>query len=140
IRWGDSEKARAAEIGRLADWIEAKRVEKTTEDKDLIVMGDFNIPSRDDEMFKAITKHGLQIPAALRGMKHGTNLEKDKRYDQILHHPIYPESFTKAGGSVDFYVDETRIKQLFPDGMTKEKFTFQLCDHFPLWIQINPAT
>jgi len=30
----------------LANWIEAKRIEKTNEDKDLIVMGDFNIPSR----------------------------------------------------------------------------------------------
>ena len=136
IRWGDSEKARAAEIGRLADWIEAKRLEKTTEDKDLIVMGDFNIPSRDDALFKAITKHGLKVPTPLLGT-HGTNLEKDKRYDQILHHPIYPESFTKAGGSLDFFVDETRIKQLFPGGMTKEKFTYQLSDHFPLWIQIN---
>ncbi len=139
IRWGDSEQARAAEIGRLADWIEAKRVEKTAEDKDLIVMGDFNIPSRDDALFKALTKHGLKIPTPLLGA-HGTNLEQDKRYDQILHHPIYPASFTKAGGSLDFFVDEKSIKQLFPGGMTKEKFTYQLSDHLPLWIQINTAT
>ena len=139
IRWGDSEKARTAEIGRLADWIEAKRLEKTSEDKDLIVMGDFNIPSRDDAMFKAITKHGLKVPTPLLGT-HGTNLGKNKRYDQILHHPIYPESFTKACGSLDFFVDETRIKELFSGGMTKEKFTYQLSDHLPLWIQVNTAT
>jgi endonuclease/exonuclease/phosphatase family metal-dependent hydrolase len=139
IRWGDSEKARAAEIGRLADWIEAKRLEKSAEDKDLIVMGDFNIPSRGDALFKALTKHGLMIPAPLLGT-HGTNLEKDKRYDQILHHPIYPELFTKAGGSLDFFVDEKSIKELFPGGMTKEKFTYQLSDHLPLWLQVNTAT
>lgn len=139
IRWGDSEKARAAELGRLADWIEAKRLEKSSEDKDLIVMGDFNIPSRDDALFRAITKHGLKVPTPLLGT-HGTNLEKNKRYDQILHHPIYPESFTKAGGSLDFFGNEKSIKQLFPGGLTKEKFTYQLSDHLPLWIQVNTAT
>ncbi|MBM3888473.1 MAG: endonuclease [Verrucomicrobia bacterium] len=136
IRWGDSTEARRAEIGMLADWIEAKRLEKTSEDKDLIVMGDFNIPSRDDPLFKAIIKHGLQIPKALLGA-HGTNLEKDKRYDQILHYPVYPQNFTNAGGELDFYGDEAGIKELFPRGMTKEKFTYQLSDHLPLWMQIN---
>lgn len=100
------------------------------------MMGDFNIPSRDDALFKAITKHGLQIPKALLGA-HGTNLEKDKRYDQILHQPIYPENFTNAGGELDFYIDEAHIKQLFPAGLAKEKFTYQLSDHLPLWLQIN---
>lgn len=137
IRWSDSDAARTEEIGRLADWIEAKRMEKSAEDKDLILMGDFNIPSRTDAMFKAITKHGLQIPKALVGEKFGSNLEKDKRYDQILHHPIYPEIFSNADGVLDFYLDEQHIKELFPTGMTKEKFTYQLSDHLPLWLQIK---
>ena len=137
IRWGDSDAARLDEITRLADWIEAKRVEKNAEDKDLIVMGDFNIPSRTDPMFKALTKNGLQIPKALLGLQFGSNLEKDKRYDQILHHPIYPDNFTNAGGVLDFYLDEAHITELFPAGMTKEKFTFQLSDHLPLWLQMN---
>jgi len=139
IRWGDTVESRRAELARLADWIEAKRLEKTNEDKDLIVMGDFNIPSRNDALFKAITKHGLQVPKPLLGA-HGTNLEKDKRYDQILHYPIYPESFTKAGGEVDFYIDDAHIKELFPAGLTKEKFTYQLSDHLPLWLQISTDT
>jgi endonuclease/exonuclease/phosphatase family metal-dependent hydrolase len=136
IRWGDSDGARRQEIAMLADWIEDKRLEKTNEDKDLIVMGDFNIPSRTDALFEAITRHGLQIPKALLGA-HGTNLEKDKRYDQILHSPIYPENFANAGGELDFYIEEARIKQLFPGGMTREKFTYQISDHLPLWMQIN---
>jgi hypothetical protein len=136
IRWGDNTEARRQEIEMLADWIEAKRLEKTKEDKDLIVMGDFNIPSRTDALFKAITKHGLQIPKTLLGAQ-GTNLEKNKRYDQILHHPIYADTFCNAGGDLDFYVSEAHIKELFPGGMTKEKFTYQLSDHLPLWMQIN---
>ncbi|MBI3853973.1 MAG: endonuclease, partial [Verrucomicrobia bacterium] len=78
----------------------------------------------------------LQVPKALLGA-HGSNLEKDKRYDQILHYAIYPENFTNAGGELDFYIDEAHIKELFPLGLTKEKFTFQLSDHLPLWMQIN---
>ncbi len=137
IRWGDSEAKRRDEIQRLANWIEAKRQEKSAEDKDIIVMGDFNIPSQNDALFKAITSHGLQIPRALRGLQFGSNLEKDKRYDQILHHAIYPENFTNAGGVLDFYIEEKRIKDLFPGGMTKEKFTYQLSDHLPLWLQLR---
>lgn len=136
LRWGDSVEARRQELEMLADWIEAKRREKTNEDKDLIVMGDFNIPSRTDALFRAITKHGLQIPRPLLGAQ-GSNLEKNKRYDQILHHPIYPENFSQAGGALDFYVAEARIHELFPAGLTKEKFTYQLSDHLPLWMQIR---
>ena len=137
IRWGENEEARRLELERLADWIEAKRLEKTNEDKDLIVMGDFNIPSKTSPLFAAISKHGLEIPRALTGLSHGSNLAKDKRYDQILHHPIYPENFTRAGGVLDYFIDANHIKQLFPEGMTKEDFTYQLSDHLPLWIQVS---
>jgi exonuclease III len=136
IRWGNSVEARRKEIETVADWIEAKRLEKSKEDKDLIVMGDFNIPSRSHALFKAITKHGLQIPTPLLG-SHGTNLQKNKRYDQILHYPVYPENFCNAGGELDFYIDAAHIKELFPDGITKDKFTYQISDHLPLWMQIN---
>jgi endonuclease/exonuclease/phosphatase family metal-dependent hydrolase len=137
IRWGDTPEARRLELERLADWIEAKRIEETKEDKDLIVMGDFNIPSKGSSLFTAITKHGLEIPRALLGLQHGSNLEKDKRYDQILVHPQYPENFTNAGGVLDFFVDDSRIVELFPEGMTKTAFTYQLSDHLPLWLQIK---
>jgi endonuclease/exonuclease/phosphatase family metal-dependent hydrolase len=137
VRWGDSEAARTEELARLADWIEGKRKEKYSEDKDIVVMGDFNIPSRTDEMFKAITKHGLQIPNALLGCEHGSNLEKDKRYDQILHYSNYPTNFTNSGGVLDYYIDQQHVKELFPEGLTKSAFTYEMSDHLPLWMQIN---
>jgi endonuclease/exonuclease/phosphatase family metal-dependent hydrolase len=137
IRWGDNTEERRLELERLADWIEAKRLQETREDKDLIVMGDFNIPSKGSALFKAISKHGLEIPRALLGLEHGSNLGKDKRYDQILHYPQFPENFTNAGGILDFFIDDSRIAELFPEGMTKTEFTYQLSDHLPLWLQIN---
>jgi hypothetical protein len=137
IRWGDSVSARQAELQSIADWIDGKRRNKNCEDKDLIVLGDFNIGSRTDKLFAAITSKGLKIPDALLQKDFGSNLEKDKRYDQILHHPIYKASFTNAGGVLDFYTGG--IDGLFK-GLTKAKFTFELSDHLPLWIQINTDT
>lgn len=134
VRWGDGVTSRAAEIQGLANWIGAKMKEKYAEDKDIIVMGDFNIPSRSHPMFKAITSTGLEIPRALITDDFGTNLARDKRYDQILHLARYPENFTNAGGVLDFYGGDH--KPLFAD-LTKTQFTFQISDHLPLWIQLN---
>jgi endonuclease/exonuclease/phosphatase family metal-dependent hydrolase len=137
IRWGSSETDRVKELTMLADWIEVKRKDETAEDKDMIVMGDFNIPKNSGTLFDAITSHGLQIPKALSGLKIGSNLEKDKRYDQILHYASFPENFTNAGGVLDFHIDDNHIKELYPKGISKSAYTFQMSDHLPLWIQIN---
>ena len=134
IRWGKNGASRKGELQLLADWVDAKRKEKHHADKDIIVMGDFNIPSLDSDLFDAITSKGLRIPESLRGLDFGTNLARNKRYDQILQYPIYPENFTDRGGILDFYADN--IEALFP-GMSKQKFTFQISDHLPLWMQVN---
>jgi len=134
VRWGDSDAARLQEIQGLANWVGAKAAEKNGEDKDIIVMGDFNIPSRTDPMFAAITSTGLQVPKALIADEFGSNLARDKRYDQILHLSRFPDTFTNAGGVVDFYAGDH--KPLFPD-LDKAAFTYQMSDHLPLWVQVN---
>ena len=72
-------KAREAELGMLADWIDLRFKDKAAEDTDLIVMGDFNTPSLDDKIFKALTRRGLQIPNSLVDLKvgehHGQRLQ-----------------------------------------------------------------
>ena len=135
IRWGDSKKARLAELELFAEWVTAKRKESTAVDKDILVMGDFNL--EDEEMFKVLTGYGLKVPDALVGRDLGSNLERNKRYDQILHFPQYPSNFTNAGNVLDFYTGG--IKPLFPEMKEKDKlaFTFQMSDHLPLWVQIN---
>ena len=143
-RWGDSPKAREAELGLLAEWIDVRFKDKAAEDTDLIVMGDFNTPSLDDSIFKALTSRGLQIPDSLVDLKlgditvKGSNLNKDARYDQILHLPTLKQRFTNFGGTLDFYGSDAGIKELFPAaGYSRTQFTFQLSDHFPVWVQID---
>jgi endonuclease/exonuclease/phosphatase family metal-dependent hydrolase len=139
IRWGDSEASRLPELKLLAEWVDNRRQEKYVEDKDIIVMGDFNIPQIDDELYRAITSKGLEIPNALRGKVHGSNLARDKRYDQILHYRRYTKTLKDVGGVLDFYCNDWRA--LFPEehypNMDKTGFTFEMSDHLPLWVQLD---
>jgi hypothetical protein len=143
-RWGKSIAGREAELGMLADWIDERQKDKSVEDHDLIVMGDFNTPKVDDKLFKALTRRGLQVPDSLMKLKSGdvtvggSNLNKNARYDQILHLPTAKKRFTNFGGTLDFHVSDAGIKELFPGaGMTRNQFTYQLSDHFPVWVQIK---
>ena len=143
-RWGDGTEGREAELQMLANWIDERFKSKAVEDTDLIVMGDFNTPSLDDKLFKALTSRGLQIPDSLVNLKLGdqivkdSNLGKDARYDQILHLPTVKKRFTNAGGTLDFYGNDARIKELFPtQNYTRDQFSFQISDHFPVWVQLK---
>ena len=145
LRWGDTKTKTAKQIreerrdalDKLADWIEQRRNSKHVKDKDMIVLGDFNIPKVNDSLYKAIIKHGLKTHPAILG-DHGTNLDKNKRYDQIFY---YEKNAAKieTGGSIDFY--HKSHAALYPKlkygNMSKRKFTFQISDHLPLWIQLN---
>jgi hypothetical protein len=143
-RWGDSLPARQAELELLAQWIDIRFKSEYVEDNDLIVMGDFNIPKVDDPLFKALTSRGLLIPSCLKELRvgdrviSGSNLGTDARYDQILHLPSMKQRFTNEGGAVDFFISDARIKELFPSkAYTRQQFSFQLSDHFPVWVQIK---
>jgi endonuclease/exonuclease/phosphatase family metal-dependent hydrolase len=143
-RWDDSEEARRDELQRLSNWIERRFESKYVEDHDLLVFGDFNTPDITDEIFAALVSCGLKIPETLVNLKDGnrvisgSNLGKNARYDQILHWPTIPENFTNDGGALDFYIDDDHIEELFPSkGYTRLKFTYQMSDHFPIWIQVK---
>ena len=147
-RWnrlkGDSLKGRQAELQMLADWIDTRFQDKDVEDHDLIVMGDFNVPKIGDSLFKALTSRGLMVPDALQDLKAGdqviggSNLGKDARFDQILHLPTVKKRFSNIGGTVDFFVSDAKIEELFPDkAYDRQKFSFQMSDHFPVWVQIK---
>ncbi|MFO1077129.1 MAG: endonuclease/exonuclease/phosphatase family protein [Planctomycetota bacterium] len=135
IRWGDSEAEREGELQKLADWIHDRVDEKYIYEKDIIVLGDFNIPSLKSKLYQAVSSTGLMMPSSLAGIP-GSNLAKDKRYDQILHLPHFKELFSHQGGVLDFY--GTSHKALMPGtSLTKDKFTYQISDHLPLWVLIN---
>jgi hypothetical protein len=68
----------------------------------------------------------------------GSNLGFDARYDQILHRATIPENFSNKGGALDFYIDDASIEALFPGkDYSRTKFTYQMSDHLPIWIQVK---
>ena len=141
IRWGDSEAQRVNELSLLADWVDARVKEKCGWDKDIIVLGDFNIPSLESPLYAAVASRGLTMvePIAKQGM--GSNLEKNKRYDQILHYPKYTTGVTTSGGVLDFFIDEASIQKLYVDNPpSKEAFTYEMSDHLPIWVQLKTDT
>jgi len=138
-RWGDSIEGREHELQLLADWIETRFKSKFVEDHDLVVMGDFNVPKIGDKLFQALTSHDLKVPKQLLKLTAGdqvlggTNLGKDARYDQILHSPTVPENSCIAGGTLDFFIDDKHIDDLFPSKkLTREKFSPTLRPHAAL--------
>jgi endonuclease/exonuclease/phosphatase family metal-dependent hydrolase len=139
IRWGNGKEVRIKPLRLLADWIDKRRNDKLSVDKDIILMGDFNIPKTGDPLYGAITSKGLKAPKAIFGLKQGSNLAKKMKYDQIFHSPGIAKSFTNRAGVLDFYTGG--IKKLYPtDTPTKDDFTYELSDHLPLWIQMDIDT
>lgn len=141
IRWGSSEAARRDELTLLADWVKDRVTEKSGWDKDIIVMGDFNIPSLESPLYEAVNSQGLEMIPALAKQEFGSDLAKKKRYDQILHYRTFTSAFTEAGGVVDFYENDEAIAGLYvQDPPDKQKFTFQMSDHLPIWVQLKTDT
>jgi len=142
IRWGSGNAARIPPLKLLANWVDNRRKEKHVYDKDWIVMGDFNIPKIKSPLFDAVTSKGLSIPTPFLDIENKaltSNLGRNKRYDQILHYSRETFSITGKAGVLDFFANDWR--PLFPaskfPGMTKNKFTFQVSDHLPLWVELN---
>ncbi len=136
MQWG-TKAGRKEELSQLAKWVKDYQKDEYRVDRDIILMGDFNIDSFESDLYKAISEYGLSAPEALLQSEFGSNLATNKRYDQILHHPtVSGSAFSEHGGVVDFYKGNHEILLPYKD-MTKTEFTYQLSDHLPLWIQLN---
>ncbi len=136
LQWGTSQ-GRKEELRQLAKWVQSFQKDEYRVDRGIIALGDFNITSYRSQLYKAVTEFGLSAPRSILKLEHGSNLGKNKRYDQILHHPSITGSvFTKHGGVLDFYKGNHRAFKPYR-GLSKAKFTYELSDHLPLWVQLN---
>lgn len=160
IYYGDGvplDPRRLAEIEKLADFL-AKRAKKAAQPKPtdgkpaikppepdtLILLGDFNIFDTKDATLKAITDAGFKIPKVLTDRK-GSNLGRDKFYDQIAIWRGKRFDETDRGGVLDFYdavfraEDEAVYGPLINPAKSgrpptyKDWKTYQMSDHLVLW-------
>ncbi len=138
LRWGSGEEERLVPLKELAKWARKRSRDEGGFDRDILVVGDMNIPSRDSMLFKTVQRYGLRLPKALAELGKtaaGTNLSRRATYDQILHRATNPNRFTDHAGVVDFYMSD--YKSLYPEIDSLHEFTFEMSDHLPLWIQLD---
>jgi hypothetical protein len=139
IQWGTVAN-RERELAELARWVNSYIKDEYHIDRDIILMGDFNIDSFSSKLYQAISKYGLKAPDSIIQSEFGSNLATNKRYDQILHHPNQTGSvFTDYGGVLDFYQGDYSSLQPYK-GLSKTQFTYELSDHLPLWVQVKTDT
>ncbi len=133
------EERRVEELEYIAEWIGRWCKSKHMVDRDIIVLGDFNTPSIDDDdaFFNALTSAGLRVPASLRTAGH-TNFAGGKQYDHILYYPGQTKTVTNKGGVFRF-ANKRNCKALFP-ALSPTEFTYKLSDHYPVWVQLNTDT
>jgi exonuclease III len=154
---GEKYKRRVAEIAKLAEFLSKRAIK---EDKNYILLGDFNITDTQSDTMKALTDSGFIVPEELQ--KHPSNIMKTKHYDQIAfkvkedtNMRIFNKTQQKAGTfsfyDVVFKDDEMPMyRHLFSpkntEGKTDEKIadyyqdkwrTFQMSDHLPLWVELK---
>lgn len=152
---GEKLEQRINEIENLSMFFK-KRSQK--DDENFILLGDFNILDYQDRTMEALLKGGFKIPEALV-KRTGSNLKKDKFYDQIVYREGKNKvKFTGKAGVFDFYetVFKESEKDLYYEDFSRimtannkksdesifdKKFnewkTFQMSDHLPLWVEFD---
>jgi endonuclease/exonuclease/phosphatase family metal-dependent hydrolase len=140
VIWGDDEQERFRELKAIADWMVDWARDKNAWDRNLIVLGDFNIASEGSDMFKAFTSTGLQVPDDLRLVRRSIfddPANPERYYDQIAWFagqggapPLSMRYVT--GGSFDFTRVALRSRKL-----SKSSLSFRISDHLPLWAEFS---
>jgi len=132
IKYGAAPDDRLDEISHLAEYVASEIRDRTVsagEEKNLIVLGDFNIDNRgDNPLFQAFVATGLVVPSQLLNSK-TTYASDPKYYDQIAWFMGSIDLLTHGrAGVIDFA--GAIYKELTTRGMS-----YRVSDHFPIWVE-----
>ncbi|MGA9101994.1 endonuclease/exonuclease/phosphatase family protein [Aeromicrobium sp.] len=140
IIWGKNVTERIPELTEFATWMRAWADRPTDWNRNLLVLGDFNIDRLGSELYKALFSTGLFPPAELNDVPR-TIFSNDKNknfYDQIawfsdfqnMENVLTGLRYDGVAGSFDF------LPHAFA-GMTKAEVSWRISDHYPLWIEFQ---
>jgi endonuclease/exonuclease/phosphatase family metal-dependent hydrolase len=131
---------RVLETYAVAKWCQARKKSSFTFTRELVALGDFNMPKRapGDSVFDALTRFGLELPE--HSTQIASTIASDAKYDQIA---FFPETthrcFTGLKGVFDF--DTVSFPDLWQAGQNKKNFRayvrYYLSDHRPMWVQMS---
>jgi len=132
---------RMLETFAIARWAEQQQKSKFSFTRDIIALGDFNMPkvASSDPIFKTLTSKGLHLPHHTSEV--GSNLASDRHYDQIAFFPGATQAdFTGNHGVFDF--DAVVFSDLWHNrGQTdfNAYVRYYLSDHRPMWMEFKIA-
>lgn len=149
----ESIERRCLEAYAIGRWADLRRRDKNSYTPNVIALGDFNLPVRDesDPIYRALTSKGLHLPehsTKIGGTDpvidtdpvKGSNLNNDAQYDQMAVFPGPMEEAIEQSGVFDF--DGALFRDLW--GETKKEQTrfrayvkYYLSDHRPLWASLK---
>jgi len=132
IKYGKTPDDRLDELRNLAEYIAVEIRDRTAtggEEKNLIVLGDFNIDDRgDNPLFKAFVSTGLIVPFQLLNLK-TTFATKPKYYDQIAWFMGNVDLLSNGlAGVIDF--SGAKYKDI-----TLRQMSYRVSDHLPIWVE-----
>lgn len=130
---------RSLETFAVARWADNRRKSPHCYCKDMIVLGDFNLPKAvpGDPVYDALTRRGLHLPQHTSEV--GSNLSSDNHYDQIAFFPGETQNdFTGQSGVFDF--DGAVFSQLHAMRPLKDFLAYvryYLSDHRIMWAEFK---
>jgi endonuclease/exonuclease/phosphatase family metal-dependent hydrolase len=93
---------RCLEAFAVARWADDRRNDADTYCRDVIVLGDFNLPKVDpaNPVYKALTAKGLHLP--LHSTHIGSSIASESHYDQLAFFPADTPEYTGNAGVFDW--------------------------------------
>ena len=137
IIYGKKSKDRVNEIHGIARWLNDWASDINAYDQNLIVLGDFNIEARGDRLAKTFLSDGLYIADELQSLSRSI-FDATKYYDQIAWFNTADKKRAKlslefmSAGNYDFVNTALNNRDL-----TKQKLSFMISDHYPLWVNFR---
>lgn len=142
VLWGKRPADRLPELTAFAQWMRSWADRPKDWNRNLMVLGDFNIDRYDDPLWQAFFSTGLYPPAVLHDVPRTIfdNDAKKNFYDQISWFtPTLADGrtvsrlegleFTHTGGHVDFVPHV-----LTASNLTRTQMSWRISDHYPLWL------
>lgn len=138
VLYGSKSSERCKELKGIAKWLSSWSKDVNAYHQNLIVLGDFNIEARGDMLDKTFLSEGLFVPEQLQSANVTRSIfNETKYYDQIAWfngskgQPQLSLEFV-SGGSYDFVATALNNR-----GLTKQKLSFMMSDHYPLWAEFK---
>jgi endonuclease/exonuclease/phosphatase family metal-dependent hydrolase len=142
VLWGARPEDRLGELTAFAEWMRRWAERPDDWNRNLLVLGDFNLDRRGDPLYSAFLSTGLWPPAELEEVPR-TVFDNDKErhfYDQIAWFsdtsqagpPSLLQGLTYAGhgGSFDF------VPLVFRE-LSIQELSWRMSDHYPLWVEFT---